>query len=237
MAKKITMSIVFCVMFFISNAYSVQFFYRFDTREPSILFDEGIPNLGENTDLMLHVEGLTCYGGERTSIFTSLTESENVAYEMANRFGGKPGRIIYVYRIRPDRHYYSVYHSLLYAFQQTEREIFRDMASNFKDDCEYVAFGGIESTNIHSVLEYKIIGDGNPIQLIGEMMNPDYNNIETIYNTTPFPFKHSNFSDNSSVCSSCISESSEPNVAADHGDTSINNIKRCQLLKIISLDL
>lgn len=133
--------------------------YRMDTRSPDDIFRNGFIPVGHNTNLYEHVEGFTCFGGDRTSGFVATTDDESFATGWGSWWLSN-GSHFFVYRIRPTTQFYSTTASLMHAYQSEGREAYRMLADRFIGQGEWVSRGRIPALSIVDATEYISRGSG-----------------------------------------------------------------------------
>ena len=145
-----------------------EFVYRADFRPPSEIFKNGMKSLGKNDGLLDHMKGVsTKYGPKKDSLFVSTSAVEAGAIkwaetQMKNK-NNQAQKSIFVYKIRADASYFSMFESLLNAFRQTgnkEYETQANMVAKFYDEWE--ACGGVKAEEILSATEYQRDPTNNP---------------------------------------------------------------------------
>ncbi|BEM36215.1 hypothetical protein SME06J_49070 (plasmid) [Serratia marcescens] len=197
-----------------SFAYSIDLVYRHDSRSPGVIYSEGFQALGENDNILSHVEGVSCLSGTRDSAFVPTTMS----YEFAVEFGRDvaPGSSFWVYSIRPTNNFYSTYASLMNAYRSTGIHAFQDTADTFREQYEYMAFAGIESEQILGAWLYRSNGLGVPATRLTYTTNPGYVEDQTVVNPDPYPRYYIPTPSSSLMsCERCVNSTSPMNRAKD----------------------
>lgn len=146
------------------------FVYRADFRTPKLVFNKGLVSPGKNDNLLEHTKGIsTSYSKKKDTLFVStsivLSKAINFAKVMMRASKDplqeklkeyKDTRLIYVYKIRADANYFSMYESEMYAFQQTSIQDYRVQAENVaKVHEEWEACGGVRADEVYSSTAYE----------------------------------------------------------------------------------
>ncbi|WP_159567636.1 enterotoxin A family protein [Budvicia diplopodorum] len=179
------------------------YFYRADSRPPQTIFSTGFVVLGQNNNLLRHVEGESCFTGTRDSLFTSTTASQSFAIDWGDR-----RQDFYVYAIRPTSNFFRVYDSLNYAAQQSGDPEFTHRARFFQEQDEWVALGNITPQQIYRAIRYTRTPDGIAVAHEASY-NQRYEDIQTAPSSTPYTIWYPiNDSSSSDSCYECASNSS-----------------------------
>lgn len=208
---------LFCIILLsmISMAHAIDIVYRQDNRPPAIIFEHGgFQPLGEDDDILHHVEGISCLSGRRTSAFVATTTEDDVAIGMGRDV--QPGEAFWVYSIRATNNFYSAYNSLMYAYSQTNIDIFRDTAQTFAPQREYMAFSGIGTEQILGAWLFRSRGVHTDPERISYTQNPYYVHADTGFNPNPYPHFYipdSSSSSSLTTCESCVNHAS-PRIGA-----------------------
>ncbi len=192
---------------FTIGAQAVDIVYRNDQRPPEIIFQQGFLPLGENDNILSHVEGESCISGTRNSVFVATTTN----YGFAENFGRDvpEGDAFWVYSIRPTDNFYSAYTSLMHAYEDSGHEIFRTTADTFLEQREYMAFFGVASTQIMGAWLYRSNGLGVEPSRLSYTTNPYYIEEHTDVNQNPYPIYYIPTPSSSlHSCERCISSMS-----------------------------
>lgn len=181
---------------------AVEYTYRVDSRPPGVVFLEGFKSLGNNDNLYLHVEGMTCYTGSRESAFVSTSASRDfsVGWGQLNR----PGTTYYVYRIRATDNFYDAYQSLMSGYNSTGNASLYNTASTHRYQEEFSALGGVAASQIVEAEEFNSNGEGAPPTFVMGIPNPDYVNENTQSSGNVYPIHDSDSDSNSDTCTACV---------------------------------
>ncbi|CAI1891479.1 NAD-dependent ADP-ribosyltransferase [Serratia ficaria] len=212
-------TLCFFIFFMIFKSQAIELVYRSDQRAPEGIYREGFHALGENDNMLTHVEGESCISGTRDSAFVATTTS----YIFAERFSWdvRVGEPFWVYSIRPTNNFYSVFSSLIYAYNHSHNEIFRTTAETFRGQGEYAAFGGIASQQVMGAWLYRSNGRGIPATRLSYVENPDYIDDDTDVNPAPYPSYYLPTGSNSlTSCERCINSTS-PSLPLDLNEKSL----------------
>ncbi|QOV56305.1 hypothetical protein CA266_23885 (plasmid) [Serratia marcescens] len=217
--------------------------YRADMRYASDIFPNGFLSPGQNTDILAHVDGISCF--ENTpplnvrSRFISATLNRQFAIDWGETFAERSGHgyvFYYVYEIRPENNMYRLtdtLHNWSQHFLNTDLPNRQRIASaleraawTYRDQDEVIADRRISPTQIRRALIYRIGPDtgGRPL-FVREEPNPRYENISTDIN--PGPFRQyvtpdlSNTSLSTTSCSSCLNSTSSHTHILKESDNSI----------------
>ncbi|WP_074181129.1 scabin-related ADP-ribosyltransferase [Serratia marcescens] len=195
---------LFLLLTTVSIAHAIDVVFRQDTRPPAIIFEHGFQPLGDDDDILNHIEGISCLSGRSTSAFVATTTDQSVAVGMGRDV--QQGEAFWVYSIRPSDNFYSAYNSLMYAYSQTNINIFRETAQTFAPQREYMAFAGIASEQIIGGWLYRSHGlHTEPVRL-SYSENPYYLPENTDVNPNPYTRYHiPSPSSSLTTCESCIS--------------------------------
>ncbi|WP_410529529.1 hypothetical protein H0S68_25460 (plasmid) [Serratia sp. AXJ-M] len=205
--KKVMMFLVTLSFFLSLPSQAINILYRSDQRAPEEVFRYGFRNLGENDNILSHVEGESCISGTRDSAFVATTTSNTFAERFSRDV--RAGDPFWVYSIRPSNNFYSVYSSLMYAYNASHNDIFRRTAETFSEQGEYAAFGGVESRQIMGAWLYRSNGPGVPATRLSYTVNPGYIDEDTHVNTEPYVVYYLPSVTSSLLsCESCVNSSS-----------------------------
>ncbi|XAG70581.1 hypothetical protein MRM75_06285 [bacterium 19CA06SA08-2] len=181
----------FIMLFFTSFSVlavpaSPKYVYRFDTRPPVTIFEQGFRSWGTNNSLLQHVHGASLRRESLDgSAFVATTSDINIAINLGRilaRVHG-PTYQFYVYRIRADQSFYSVPMSLEYCALHDYRYV--DARDRFSRQQEYASHGGIRREQVESATRY-YMADGVPVEN-GVEYNPSYQDSTTVANPEPYP--------------------------------------------------
>ena len=210
---EITRAFLFSVALLISlfsrdslgNIIVPNFVYRADFRDPQLIFQNGFKHIGQNTNILEHVQGVTCsYGPDPSTAFVATTSEES----FAERWGGdqiwidsKKGPHVFIYKIRATPEFYSAYDSLLKSYRRTKQKKYQSAADKYQYQKEWLAFNGIPPELIVSA---KVMGKGEPgkLVLIKTELNDRYIDGSSSGNPQPFSDSSTSASDRLSLLSS-----------------------------------
>lgn len=130
--------------------------YRADFRPPAVIFQKGIKSLGKNDNLLDHMEGIS---PKNNSIYVSTAATEAAAVkwaeaQMKNK-NNKDEEYIYVYKIRANTNYYSMFESLMNAFRQTGEKQYKIQAKVAKKGHQWEACGGVRADEVELATRYE----------------------------------------------------------------------------------
>lgn len=200
---------IFFIIFITSSNYAIAFdvVFRQDGRSPEVIFNDGFHSLGEDDDILSHVNGESCISGMRNSAFVSTTTDNSVAVEMGQQV--RAGDAYWVYSIRPTDTFYSAYNSLMYAYADSNNNIFRETAILFQPQLEYMAFGGIVREQIIGAWLYRSHGMHQLPERLSYTPNPYYEPAGTDVNQNPYRiYYHPSPSSSLVTCDNCLNSSS-----------------------------
>ncbi len=181
----------FNVQHVLANDDPPRFVFRADFRDPVDIFQNGMSSLGENADLIDHVDGRSCNHQQANSAFVA-TSSElpsTLHWASEQLRTNAEQRSIYVYRIRASSNFYSVYESLMSAFRRSSpRDVrYRQRADRYRFLFEWVALRTIPANQIERATRYE--RDAENRGIVPEVQphwNPDYQIRSTRGNSRPF---------------------------------------------------
>ena len=181
----------FHVQHVLANDDPPRFVYRADFRDPVDIFQNGMSSLGENADLIDHVDGRSCNYQQANSAFVATSSEEQGTLHWASEQlrTNAEQRSIYVYRIRASSNFYSVYESLMSAFRRSSpRDVrYRQRADRYRFLFEWVALRTIPANQIERATRYERDAENRGIVPVGQpQQNPGYQSRRTHGNTGPF---------------------------------------------------
>lgn len=165
------------------------FVFRADFRDPRTIFIEGFKSIGQNVNLLEHVQGTSCsYGPNPSTAFVATTSNESFAEKWGADqlwIDSTKGPQVYIYRIRATDRFYSAYDSLLDSYIRKNKQKYKSAADHYKYQQEWLAYNGIPHELIVSV---KVMGKAEPgkLKLINIEQNPRYQTIPSHGNPQPF---------------------------------------------------
>lgn len=183
--RKINLFIGVVLYFIVTGSQAHGLVFRTDKRSPEEIYSNGFPSLGENDNILRHVEGESCLSGTGDSAFVATTTSYNFAVEFSQNVPA--GEAFWVYSIRPSNNFYSAYNSLMNAYNLSHNEIFRTTADSFREQNEYMAFEGISNRQVMGAWLYRSNGYGIPATRLSYTTNPYYLEEDTDVNPNPYP--------------------------------------------------
>ena len=167
----------------------VKFVYRADFRSPKVVFTTGLRSIGDNTNILDHVQGRSCsYGPNPSTAFVATTSNQS----FANAWGGdhlwlSSFEIVYVYKIHTTKNFYDCYHSLMRSYRNMRDKTYRSAAEHYRYQKEWLAFNGVPPQLIVSAKVY----DRDPqnpgkLRYLGLQHHPGYIRRDTVGNSQPF---------------------------------------------------
>ena len=131
----------------LANNDPPRFVYRADFRDPDDIFQNGMSSLGDNINLIDHVDGRSCNYQQANTAFIATSAEEQSARHWASEQlrTNEQQSSIYVYRIRASSNFYNMYESLMHAFRQSNPrdERYRQRADRYRFLFEWVAVRNI----------------------------------------------------------------------------------------------
>lgn len=205
--NKLIIFFVFCL--FMTKSQAIDLVFRSDKRAPEEIYRTGFPPLGENDNILRHVEGESCLSGTGDSAFVATSTSNDFAINFSQNVPA--GEAFWVYSIRPSNNFYSAYNSLINAYNLSRNEIFLTTANSFMEQNELMAFGGISNTQVMGAWLYRSNGYGSPADRLSYTTNPYYVDENTHANLDPYPHFYlptPSTSISLSSCERCVSSTS-----------------------------
>ena len=148
------------------NIVVPKFVYRADFRDPRLIFQSGFRHIGQNTNILEHVQGTTCsYGPNPSTAFVATTSEEAFAVKWGGDqiwIDNEKGPYVFIYKIRATPAFYSAYDSLLNIYRRTRKKKYQSAADKYQYQKEWLAFNGIQSELIVSA---KVMMRGDPGKL------------------------------------------------------------------------
>ena len=182
----------FNVQHVLANDDPPQFVYRADFRDPVDIFQNGMSSLGDNADLIDHVDGRSCNYQQANSAFVATSSEYQSTLHWASEQlrTNAEQRSIYIYRIRASSNFYSVYESLMSAFRRSSPSDvrYRQRADRYRLLFEWVALRTIPANQIERVIRYERDAENRDIVQMGILphWNVDYQVRSTRGNNRPF---------------------------------------------------
>lgn len=160
-----------------------KYVYRADCRKPTDIFQYGFLSLGNNINLISHVMGSSTYGCKENSAFVSTTPDLEIATEVLTNSEDE-GSIVYIYRIRADKNFFSVDVTLPHlAKLHRNGRMPKDLTIAFGES-ELVALHLIPTQQIVSATEYFV--NNERLRPRRTIYNPHYIELDTHSNAEPF---------------------------------------------------
>lgn len=175
----------------LANDDPPRFVYRADFRGPDDVFQNGMSSLGENTNLIDHVDGRSCNYHDANSAFIATTSEERGARHWASEQlrTNEEQSFIYIYRIRASSNFFSMYDSLMHVFRQSNPrdERYRQRADRYRFLFEWVALQNIPANQIQSATRYRRDAENRGIEAEGQpQQNRRYQSRSTQGNNNPY---------------------------------------------------
>ena len=168
-----------------------EFIYRVNSREPSIIFQQGMQSLGDNKNLFQHVTGASCsLGPLKNSAFVATTLSIIFARLFSIQMLWQPSNapeFVYVYTIRATEFFYDVGASLIKGYKETGNGDYEEVADLFSNEEEWVAYQGIPREQFKSVAVYSRGSTYASAKFVRTEKNPFYVHKRTRGNRDVFP--------------------------------------------------
>ncbi|CAE6962173.1 NAD+ ADP-ribosyltransferase activity [Vibrio sp. B1FIG11] len=216
--------------------------YRGDTRGPDDIFQNGFQSIGSSQDLMRHISGASCFGGDRNSGFVSTSRNRLRAFHFAEGTAQETGRnLAYVYEVETNEYFIDVLETLELArhqpaYSSAQRIRLQNYMLQAFSEAELVVRTLIPSRNIISVTIFNL-DDGTEER----RENPNY---VRGTNASPSPLPESAIlssippsSINATMASSSVSSPSETVSACFMGgdcgsQQSRSQANKCQVINV-----